>query len=163
MLLLQLICTFLYRTLHPFPFYPGSLRPFLYSSPFVPSTPYPTTPASGDCAPTRDSQPQHSQGHEACLSPPYVIHSLLSLTPPSRDLHVIGRISPIDSPPHALVSPAAILSQDSTIWEILPYLGSSQITIRSSDLLGNLRTFHLWLQSSDRIPSDLPQIILGSI
>ena len=30
-LLLQLICTFLYRTLHPSPFYPGSLRPFLYS------------------------------------------------------------------------------------------------------------------------------------
>ena len=30
---------------------------------------------------------------------------------------------------------------------ILPYLGSSWITIRSSDLLGNLRTFLLWLRS----------------
>ena len=46
---------------------------------------------------------------------------------------------------------------------ILRYLGSSRITIRSSDLLGNLWTFHLWLRSSDRIPSDLLRIILGSI
>ena len=30
---------------------------------------------------------------------------------------------------------------------ILSYLGSSRITIRSSDLLGNLRTFLLWLRS----------------
>ena len=69
---------------YPFPFYPGSLQPFLYSHPIVPSTPYPTTPVSGDRAPIRDSRPRHSRGHEACLSPPYVIHSLLPLTTQSR-------------------------------------------------------------------------------
>ena len=41
---------------------------------------------------------------------------------------------------------------------ILRYHGSSWITIRSSDLFGNLWTFHLWLRSSD-----LLWIILGSI
>ena len=74
---------------YPFPFYPGSLRPFLYSHPIVPSTPYPTTPVSGDRAPIRDSRPRNSRGHEACLSPPYVIHSFLS-PHPSRDLHMTG-------------------------------------------------------------------------
>ena len=99
MLLLQLICTFLYRTL-PLPLLPRFPSAFPLFSPIVPSTPYPTTPVSGDRAPIRDSRPRHSRGHEACLSPPYVIHSLLSLHYPSRDLHVIGlRYSPINSVP----------------------------------------------------------------
>ena len=114
MLLLQLICTFLYRTLHLFPFYPGSLRPFLYSHPIIPSTPYPTTPVSGDRAPIRDSRPRHSQGHEACLSPPYI----------SAVVH--------DSiPPRAMVSPAAILSRDSILGR---YSSISDLVGSPSDL-----------------------------
>ena len=89
-LLLQLICTFLYRTL-PLPLLPWFPSAFPLFSSIVPSTPSLTTPVSGDRAPIRDSRPRHSRGHEACLSPPYVIHSLLPLTAtPSRDLHVTG-------------------------------------------------------------------------
>ena len=110
MLLLQLICTFLYRTLHPFPFSPGSLRPFLYSPLIVPSTPYLTTPVSGDHTPTQDSRPQHSRGHEACLSPPYIVRSLLSPHPQSRLTHDWPMPSGVPSHVRTLVSPAAILS-----------------------------------------------------
>ena len=146
-LLLQLICTFLYRTLSPSPFSPGSLQPFLYSLPS--SLPLLTqlpwrhvtmhVPAIAD--------PDIAEVTRLASLLPIIIHSLLPLTAtPSRDLHVT-RPTPSGVPSHVctLVSPTTILSRDSTM--ILSYLGSSRITTRSSDLLGNLRTFLLWLRS----------------
>ena len=128
---------------YPFLFYPGSLRPFLYSSPIVPSTPYPTTPVSGDRASIRDSRTRHSRGHEACLSPPYVIHSFLLLTPQSRLTRDQASLSSsIASLSRAyLVSPAAILSRDST-----PRRYS-----RISDLVGS--PSDLWISSVTLGPS----------
>ena len=99
-------------TLPLLPWFPSALPLF---SPIVPSTPYPTTPVSGDRAPIRDSRPRHSQGHEACLSPPYVIHSLLSLSnTQSRLTRDWPTPSGIPSHVRTLVSPTAILSRDST-------------------------------------------------
>ena len=158
-----MICTFLYRTLSLLLLsrFPSAL-PLFPST--VPSPPYPTTPVSGDRAPIRDSRPRHSRGHEACLSPPYVIHSLLLLTQSRLTRDQVSAIV-LDSVPLTCTPGIAHCDTKSRLTgqEILPYFGSSRITIRSSDLLGNLRTFHLWLRSSDRIPSDLPRIILGSI
>ena len=57
-------------SLHLLPRFPSAFPLF---TPIVPSTPYPTTPVSGDRAPIRDSRPRHSRGHEACLSPVIVM------------------------------------------------------------------------------------------
>ena len=69
---------------------------------------------------------------------------------PSRDLHVNrSQLLPLIV---SLSRAAGIARRDtkSRLKEktILPYRGSSRITIRSSDLFGNLRTFHLRLRSS---------------
>ena len=84
----------------------------------------------------------------------------------SRDLHVTGStIPPLVASLSRAHSGIARCDTKSrlNLKMILLYLGSSRIAIRSSDLLGNLRTFHLWLRSSDRIPSDLLRIIHRSI
>ena len=69
----------------------------------------------------------------------------------SRDLHVTGlRYSLIDSrSPSRAHSGIACCDTKSRLNHkmILSYLGSSRITIRSTDLLGNPRTFLPWLRS----------------
>ena len=77
---------------------------------------------------------------------PIVIHSLLHLIPQSRLTRDRSTPSGIPSHVRTLVSPAAILSRDST-QVILLYLRSSRITTRSLDLLGNPRTFLPWFWS----------------
>ena len=142
MLLLQLICTFLYRTLYPFPFSPSSLWPFLYSHP--------------SSLPLLTRLPQYQVTvHLSEIANPNIaevtrLASLLptsstpsSPSPTSRDLHVTGpRYSPIDSVPShvcTLVSPTAILSRDSTSrWysRISDLVGSSSDLRISSVTLG---------------------------
>ena len=70
---------------------------------------------------------------------------------PSRDLHVTGlRCRPINmrslSRAHSGIAHRDTKSR-LNLKMILLYLGSSRIAIQSSDLLGNLRTFLLWLRS----------------
>ena len=89
-LLLQLICTLSYRTLHPFTLLPRFPLAFPLFSPIVPPTPSPTTPAPRDHAHACDSWPRHSRGHEACLYPLYCHPLPPPLTTPSQDLHVTG-------------------------------------------------------------------------
>ena len=103
-----------YWTITPFPFYPGSIWPFLLFYIPVPSTPSLTTLTTHDRVCTCNSQPQHSQGYEACLSPSIVIHSLFPLQPQSR--LTCDWLTPSGIPSHmcTLVSPTVILSWDST-------------------------------------------------
>ena len=151
---------------YPFPFSPGSLRPFLYSLPsslpLLPRLPrYQVTVHLSEIADTNIAEVTRL----ASLLPTSSTPSFPS--PPSRDLHVTGlRCRPIDMCSLSRAHPGIARRDTKSRLNpktILLYLGSSRITIRSSDLLGNLRTFHLWLRSSDRIPSDLLRIILGSI
>ena len=76
--------------------------------------------------------------------PPLPLHHQSRLT---RDR---STLSPINMRPLSCAHPG-IARRDTksrlNLKMILPYLGSSQITIRSLDLLGNLRTFLLWLRS----------------
>ena len=74
-----------------------------------------------------------------------------SPSPPSRDLHMTGlHYRPIDRRSLSRAHPG-IARHDTksrlNLKMILSYLGSSWIATRSSDLLGNLRTFLLWLRS----------------
>ena len=73
-----------------------------------------------------------------------------SLSPPSQDLHVT-RSTILPSVAFSITCTCGIARSDTKLRpnfeETLPYLGSSRITIRSLDLLGNLRTFLLWLRS----------------
>ena len=137
--------SFLYRTLS-LPLLSRFPSAFPLFSPIVPSTPSPTTPVSCDCACAHDSWPQHSWGHEACLSPYHHLLPPPSSTPQSRltcDQAYAVRHSL--SRAHSGIARRNTKSRLNSL--ILQYLGSSQITTRSLDLLGNLRTFLLWLRS----------------
>ena len=106
-----------YRTLHPFPFSPGSLRPFLYSHPsslpLLTRLPwYQVTVHLSEIADPDIAKVTRLASLLPMSSTPSSLYST------SRDLHVTSlRYSPIDSVPshvRTLVSPAAILSRDST-------------------------------------------------
>ena len=102
---------------YPFPFSPGSLRPFLCSLPS--SLPLLTR------LPRYQVTVHLSEIADPDIAEVMRLASLLPMSstpsspsPPSRDLHVTGlRYRPIDSVPshvRTLVSPTAILSRDST-------------------------------------------------
>ena len=135
---------------YPFPFSPGSLRPFLYSHllslPLLTRLPwYQVTVHLPEIADPNVTEVMRLASSLLTSSTPS------SSSPPSRDLHVTSlMLLPINR--HSLSHAHSGITRRDTksrlnIKMILPYLGSSRITIRSSDLLSNLRTFHPWLWS----------------
>ena len=140
---------FLYRTLHPFPFSPSSLRLFLYSLPLSLTLL------------TRLLWYQVTV-HLSEIADPDIakVTKLASLLPTSS---TPSSLLPLTTPVETYTWPAyadrcslscahsGIACCDTklrlNLKMILPYLGSSRITIQSPDLLSNLRTFLPWLRS----------------
>ena len=145
MLLLQLICTFLYRTLHLplLPRFPSALSfiPFLLSLQLLPRLPrYQVTVHLSKIADPNIAEVTRL----ASLLP---TSSTPSFSSPTQSRLTRDQVSAVvlDSVPLTCIPGIARRDTKSRLnnKEILPYLGSSRITIRSSDLLGNPRTFHL--------------------